>query len=58
MIDILDILFTTGMVLYVIWRAILLDRLVPWFTREPLDPAVLDSALRKRRTWSGVSPDA
>jgi hypothetical protein len=31
MIDTSSIIFSLGMVIYIIWRAVLLDRQLPWF---------------------------
>ena len=39
MIDNLTILFSTLMVLFVAFRSIKLDRVLPWFPRPSLEPA-------------------
>ncbi len=39
MIDTFSILFTTGVILLVLVRAVQLDRLLPWFEARPEDSA-------------------
>ena len=56
MIDITSILFSTLMVMYVVWRAAKLDRVLPWFETRALHEQGRPREAAKRQATGGGKP--
>lgn len=48
MIDNFSIFYSTAVLVYILWRAVRFDRLMPWYSTAT-DPTELPSLKRKRR---------
>ncbi|MBO1076979.1 hypothetical protein [Roseomonas marmotae] len=56
MIDLAFILFTTVIILFVVVRAIILDRMIPWFRPEALVEAAKGHLGTMRNGWRPNAP--